>query len=160
MSLLTAEDKAELDWECFRAAPNAKPKTAEQLNKQRIAKARREATATDKKMYQDNFIQAKKDEVAQWFENEVLELVDMRKHRPNNFVTGRWVLTVKRDKNGKFMKTKARWVLRGFLDRQKTDLQTDSPTSSRPGFRMLLQLGANRGWDINHMDLKTAFLQG
>ena len=38
--------------------------------------------------------------------------------------------------------------------------QTDSPAASRPGFRMACQLAANYGWDIVHMDLKTAFLQG
>ena len=37
-------------------------------------------------------------------------------------VTGRWALTLKRDKDGNFLKTKARWVLRGFQDKQKNDL--------------------------------------
>ena len=38
----------------------------------------------------------------------------MSKHPPNNFVKGRWVLTVNRDKEGKFVKCKARWVLKVF----------------------------------------------
>ena len=66
-------------------------------------------------------------------------------------------LTVKRDKDDKFVKCKARWVLKGFQDKQKLDQQTDSPTSARPGFRMTCQLGANKGWDLFHIDLKTAF---
>ena len=70
-----------------------------------------------------------------WHENEVYELVDMRNFTPKNYVTGRWVLTAKRDGNGIFDKCKARWVLRGFQDAQHWDLQTDSPTSTRPGFR-------------------------
>ena len=37
----------------------------------------------------------------------------MRKTRVRNFVAGRWVLTVKKDKDGNFQKCKARWVL-GF----------------------------------------------
>ena len=73
---------------------------------------------------------------------------------------GIWVLTVKRDKDGKFVKCKARWVLKGFQDKQKLDQQTDSPTSTRPGFRMTCQLAANKGWDLFHIDLKTAFLHG
>ena len=84
----------------------------------------------------------------------------MRKHFVKNFVTGRWVLTVKRDKDGNFQKVKARWVLRGFLDKQQSDLQTDSPTSTRPGFRLQCQIAANNDWDLTHIDLKTAFLQG
>ena len=52
-----------------------------------------------------------------------------------NYVTGTWVLTLKQDKDGNFIKCKARWVLRGFQDKQKFDQQTDSPAASRPGFR-------------------------
>ena len=75
-------------------------------------------------------------------------------------MTGHWVLTVKRDRDGKFQKRKARWVLRGFQDRQKDAQQTDSPTSTRPGLRLLCQNAASCGWSIRHIDLKTAFLQG
>ena len=52
------------------------------------------------------------------------------------------------------------WVLRGFQDRQKDAQQTDSPTSTRPGLRLLCQNAASNGWSIRHIDLKTAFLQG
>ena len=67
---------------------------------------------------------------------------------------------MKRDKEGTFLKCKARWVLRGFLDKQRFDVQTDAPTGTRPGFRLACQLGANKRWDLGHIDLKTAFLQG
>ena len=50
--------------------------------------------------------------------------------------------------------------MRGFQDQQHFDLQTDSPTSTRPGFRLQCQLTANNDWDLGHIDLKTAFLQG
>ena len=48
----------------------------------------------------------------------------------------------------------------GFQDKQKYDQQTDSPAASRSGFRCATQQAANLGWDLYHMDLKTAFLQG
>ena len=86
--------------------------------------------------------------------------VDLRKFKQKNYVTGRWVLTIKTDKQGNFFRTKARWVLRGFQDKQKDYLQTDSPASTGPGFRMSCQMAANRSWDLFHIDLKTAFLQG
>jgi hypothetical protein len=54
----------------------------------------------------------------------------MRKIKDRNLITGRWVLTMKKDKDGKLEKWKARWVLRGFLDKQRDDLQTDSPTAT------------------------------
>ena len=84
----------------------------------------------------------------------------MRKHKIQNFITGRWVLTIKRDKDGNFLKCKARWVLRGFQDAQHWDLQTDSPCATRPGFRLQCQDAANNDHDIGHIDLKTVFLQG
>ena len=68
--------------------------------------------------------------------------------------------TVKRDKDGKFVKCKARWALKRLQDKQKLDQQTDSPTSTRPEFRMTCQVAANKGQDLFHIDLKTAFLQG
>ena len=99
-------------------------------------------------------------ECQSWFDNDVFEIVDLRKIRVRNFVKGRWVLTVKKDKDGKFLKCKARWVLKGFQDKQKDSQQTDSPAASRSGFRCATPQAANFGWDLYHMDLKTAFLQG
>eukprot|EP00435_Cladocopium_sp_Y103_P064779 s194_g26.t1 len=85
---------------------------------------------------------------------------DKRRHKIDNYVTGRWVLTIKVDKDGQFKKFKARWVCRGFQDAQKYDLQTDSPTATRYGFRVASQHAASMYWDLLHLDLKTAFLQG
>ena len=82
----------------------------------------------------------------------------MRKTKVGNFVAG--VLTAKKDKDGNLQKCKARWVLKGFQDKQKNTQQTDSPAASRAGFRCATRLAANYGWDLYHMDLKTAFLQG
>ena len=101
-----------------------------------IGKKRKEATATEIRAYQKQFLEAKQLECKSWLGNEVFDLVDTRKIQVRNWVTGRWVLTLKRDKDGNFLKTKARWVLRGFQDKQKNDQ------------------------NIFHMDLKTAFLQG
>ena len=84
----------------------------------------------------------------------------MRKTKVRNFVAGRWVLTVKKDKDGNFQKCKARWVLKGFQDKQKNTQQTDSPAASRAGFQCATRLAANYSWDLYHMELKTAFLQG
>ena len=50
--------------------------------------------------------------------------------------------------------------MRGFQDKQRFDQQTDSPTGTRPGFRLVCQLAASESWHVGHIDLKTAFLQG
>ena len=54
------------------------------------------------------------------------------------------MLTVKKDKDGNFLKCKARWVLKGFQDKQKDSEQTDSPAASRSGFRCATQQAANQ----------------
>ena len=69
------------------------------------------------------------------------------------------MLTIKTDKQGNFLKAKAKWVLRGFQDKQKEYQKTDSPASTRPGCRMSCQMAASKSWNIFHIDLKTAFLQ-
>ena len=128
-----------------------------------LSKKRKEATATDRRNYAQQFEQSKQEEYKSWVDHDVFDLVDIRrlsKYERRNLVSGRWVLTIKRDRDGNFLKTKARWVLRGFQDKQKDEQQKDSPAASRPGFRMACQAAANNHWDIIHMDLKTAFLQG
>ena len=87
--------------------------------KKKQLKARKAASITDLRQYGKQFTEAKKAEYESWKQDEVFELVDMRKCSPKNFVTGRWVLTVKRNADGTFQKCKARWVLRGFQDKEK-----------------------------------------
>ena len=40
------------------------------------------------------------------------------------------------------------------------DLQTDSPTATRYGFRVTSQHAASMYWDFLHLDLKTAIPSG
>ena len=134
---------------CFKATKLKRPD-----------RSRKEATASDQKKYVKDFLEAKLKEYKSWVDNDVFELVDLRKVTCKNFVRGRWVLTIKRDKDGNFLKCKARWVLRGLQDRQAEVPQVDSPTATRPAFRSTCQVAANREWDLCHIDLKTAFLQG
>ena len=127
---------------------------------QRRAAARREASVEEKQQYHSEFHKAKIAECDSRKNNDVFELVDLRKLDVKNYITGRWVLTVKRDKDGNFDKCKARWVLRGFQYKQIFELQTDSPTATRPGFRLQCHAAVKNNYDIAHIDLKTASLQG
>ena len=118
-------------------------------------------TAEMARKYAKVIRQAKLEEFHSYLDNDAVRLTDRRKLAANvNYLTGRWVLTVKVDKNGKFQKFKARWVCRGFQDRHGWEQQTDSPTATRYGFRLVCQHAADHLWDLLHLDLKTAFLQG
>lgn len=87
--------------------------------------------------YAKEIKKAKLEEFRSFLDLTAMKFRDRRRHRIENFVTGRWVLTTKTDKDGKFTKFKARWVCLGFQDAQKSDLQTDSPTATRYGFRVV-----------------------
>ena len=58
--------------------------------------------------YAKQIKQAKLEEFRSFLDFTAMKFRDRRKHRIENFVTGRWVLTT--DKDGQFKKFKARWV--------------------------------------------------
>ena len=156
--MLTEDDEAMIRV-CFESCKFAHRDAAQVVSSLKLKK-RKEASQTEKRQFAKQFEEAKKAEYQSWLDNKVFDLVDVRKLKVRNYVTGRWVLTIKRDKDGAFLKCKARWVLRGFQDKQKDLQQTDSPAATRPGFRLAAQVAANNLWDLYHIDLKTAFLQG
>ena len=127
---------------------------------QKRSRARKEELPQEVRGYYKQFATAKHLEWKSWIDNEVFDFVDVRKVKPKNYVTGRWVLTIKTDKQSNFLRAKSTWVLRGIQDKQKDYLQTDSTASTRPGFRMSCRMAASKSWDLFHIDLKTAFLQG
>ena len=110
--------------------------------------------------YAKEIKQAKLEEFRSFLDFTAMTFRDNRRHKIDNYVTGRWVFTIKVDKDGQFKKSKARWVCRGFQDAQKYDLQTDSPTATRYGFRAASRHAASMYWDLLRLDLKTAFLHG
>ena len=85
--------------------------------------------------------QPKLEEFRSFLDFTAMTFRDKRRHKIDNYVTGRWVLTIKVDKDGQFQKFKARWVC-SIQDTQKYDLQTDSPTATRYGFRVASQHAA------------------
>ena len=124
------------------------------------SRGRKEASAQEVRGYYEQFAESKHLEYRSWLDNEVFDLIDMKKVEARNYVTGRLVLTIKTDKQGNFLRAKARWVLRGFQDKQREYLQTDSLASTRLGLRMGCQMAASQGWNLFHFDLKTGFRQG
>ena len=64
------------------------------------SRARKEASAQEERGYYKQFARAKHLEWKSWIDNEVFDLVDKRTFKPENYVRGRWVLTIKTDKQG------------------------------------------------------------
>ncbi|CAI7787908.1 unnamed protein product [Closterium sp. NIES-54] len=77
-----------------------------------------------------------------------------------NIVDGMWIFRVKRPP-GSLPVFKARYVLRGFSQRQGVDFfQTFSPTPKMTTLRVLLHVVAQRDYELHSPDSSTAFLQG
>ncbi|WVZ70813.1 hypothetical protein U9M48_019450 [Paspalum notatum var. saurae] len=67
----------------------------------------------------------------------------------------KWVYKVKRDERGEVARDKARRVARGFVQRKGVDF---SEVARMESVRLLLALAATWGWNVHHMDMKSAFL--
>ena len=63
-----------------------------------LLRARKEASGTQLRQYQRQFKKAKGDEVKSWLDQDVYDLVDLRKYKVRSWVSGLWVLTIKKDK--------------------------------------------------------------
>lgn len=73
----------------------------------------------------------------------------------------KWVFKVKRDPAGKVVKHKARLVAKGYAQKQGVDFdEVFAPVARMETVRMMLALAAHSGWEVHHMDVKSAFLNG
>ena len=59
------------------------------------------------------------------------------------------------------MKYKARLVAKGYAQKQGVDYdEVYAPVARIETVRILLALAANGDWEVHHMDVKSAFLNG
>jgi len=73
----------------------------------------------------------------------------------------KWVFKLKKDPNGKVIKHKARLVAKGYAQVQGVDFEeVFAPVARIETVRVLLALVAQGGWEVYHMDVKSAFLNG
>lgn len=76
-------------------------------------------------------------------------------------IDSKWVLKVKQNPDGSIQKFKARLVCKGFAQVAGVDYdETYAPVMYQTSLRSLLAVGTMRGMRIDHMDVKTAFLNG
>ena len=94
-----------------------------------------------------------KEEIKSLEENETWSLVDKPTNR--EIVEVKWIYRVKSD--GRY---KARVVAKGFQQAYQENEEIYSPVARMNTLKILLSVGCIRGWNIEQMDVQTAFLNG
>jgi hypothetical protein len=91
--------------------------------------------------------------------NQTWELADLP--QGHHAITLKWVYKLKRNEAGEIVKHKARLVTRGFVQQEGIDFdEVFAPVAHMESVRLLLTLAAQEGWQVHHMDVKSAFLNG
>ena len=76
-------------------------------------------------------------------------------------VTSKWIYEIKHAVDGSIKKYKARFVARGFSQKEGIDYEeTCVPIARYTSIRLVLALAAVMKWKIYQMDVKTGFLNG
>jgi hypothetical protein len=91
--------------------------------------------------------------------NDVWEVVP----RPegNSVVTSKWIYKIKHVADGNIEKYKARFVARGFSQKEGEDYdETFAPIAKYTSIKSIIVIAFVMGWKLHQMDVKTAFLNG
>jgi hypothetical protein len=92
-------------------------------------------------------------------ENKTWELVDLPEGK--RALGTKWVFKYKLDGQGKVIRYKSRVVVQGWAQREGIDYnETFAPVARYGSVRLLLAIAAAKGWDVEQLDVKTAFLHG
>ena len=105
------------------------------------------------------WIDACLDELASIEKNEVWTLVDIPSGaKPIGL---RWIFKIKRNSDGSIKKYKARLVAKGYVQQYGVDFEeVFAPVARLETIRLLVSIAATYGWEVHHLDVKTAFLHG
>ncbi|KAE8822081.1 hypothetical protein HRS9139_10470 [Pyrenophora teres f. teres] len=95
-------------------------------------------------------------------DNHTWDLVDATSlPRRTSPLTGKYVYKIKTDADGKPVRYKSRWVVRGFEQEYGVDFDKTFASVVKPmSYKALFVLACSKGWHIEQMDVKTAFLYG
>jgi hypothetical protein len=91
--------------------------------------------------------------------NDIWDIVLRPKGK--SVVTSKWIYKIKHTADGSIEKYKARFIARGFSQKEGVDYEeTFSPVARYTSIRMVISLASVMGWKIHQMDVKTTFLNG
>jgi hypothetical protein len=78
-----------------------------------------------------------------------------------SIVTSKWLYKIKHAADGSIEKYKARFVARGFSQKEGIDYdEIFAPVARYTSIKIIISLATVFGWKLHQMDVKTAFLNG
>lgn len=111
-----------------------------------------------------------REDSTEWWNAVNTEMASLRKNRTwtlvepplgRSIVSSKWVFSRKRDEFGRPTSYKARLVARGFTQKPGLDFfETYSPVARMETVRLLLAVAVERDYEMQQMDVCTAFLNG
>ena len=100
-----------------------------------------------------------KEEILSIEKNKTWSLIDLPVRR--KVIGLKWVFKIKRNSDGSINKYKARLVAKGYVQRHGIDYDEVFAHVARiETIRVIIALAASNGWEVHHLDVKTAFLHG
>jgi hypothetical protein len=91
--------------------------------------------------------------------NYVWEVVPRPKGQ--SVVTSKWLFKIRNAADGSIEKYKARFVARGFSQKEGIDYDETSTSIARyTSIKTIISLASVLGWKFHQMDVKTTFLNG
>ena len=91
--------------------------------------------------------------------NNVWDIVP--KPEGKSVVSSKWIYKIKHTTDGSIEKYRARFVARGFSQKEGIDYEeTFAPITRYTSIRAIMALASTMKWDLHQMDVKTSFLNG
>jgi hypothetical protein len=91
--------------------------------------------------------------------NNVWDILPRPKDK--SVVSSKWMYKIKHTTNGSVEKFKARFVARGFTQKEGIDYdETFAPVARYTSIRVIIALASVLGWKLHQMDVKTTFSNG
>ena len=122
------------------------------------------ATMEEPTCYQEaagdvDWMAAMDSEMQSIIKNKTWDLVKLPAgHKPIGL---KWVYKLKRNADGDVVKHKARLVAKGYVQKKGIDYEeVFAPVARLDTVKLILAMAANWGWEVHHLDVKTAFLNG
>jgi hypothetical protein len=111
--------------------------------------------ASEQQVWRD----AMMEEYSSIMKNDVWEVVPRPEEK--SVVGSRWIYKIKHVADGSVDKFKARFVAKGFSQKEGIDFsETFAPVERYSSIRAVISIAAELGWQIHQMDVKTTFLNG